>query len=80
MKLLVIRCFRPDRMIAAVNNFVQKCLPNGQKYADCDGELNSFQLLQNTFEDSSPTVPLYFLPFGRRLRTMVLAVVLSIVF
>ncbi len=61
MKLLVIRSLRPDRMTAAVNNFVRDCLPEGGKFADCDSELNSFDLIAESFDDSSPSTPLYFI-------------------
>ncbi|CAK9104463.1 Dynein axonemal heavy chain 17 (Axonemal beta dynein heavy chain 17) (Axonemal dynein heavy chain-like protein 1) (Ciliary dynein heavy chain 17) (Ciliary dynein heavy chain-like protein 1) (Dynein axonemal light chain 2) [Durusdinium trenchii] len=61
LKLLVIRCMRPDRMTVAVNNFVRSSLPDGDRFADCDSTLNSFDLLREAFEDASPSVPLYFI-------------------
>jgi len=61
MKLLVIKCLRPDRMQVAIDNFVRQNLPDGDKFADCDSTLNSFDLLLEVFGDSSPTVPLYFI-------------------
>jgi dynein heavy chain len=60
-KLLVVRCLRPDRLTVAVSNFVAFALPNGQKYVDCDAELNSYQVLEQTYADSSPTIPIYFI-------------------
>jgi len=36
LKLLVLRCIRPDRMTIAINNFIQKVLPFGQQYIEMD--------------------------------------------
>ena len=60
-KLLIIRVLRPDRVTAALSNFIRDILPKGKDYVECDSELNSFQILEQSFEDSSPTIPLYFI-------------------
>ena len=60
-KLLVIRALRPDRMTVAVNNFVRKSLPAGNDFVDCDGTLNSAQVLAASLKDSSPITPIYFI-------------------
>ncbi|TYZ65632.1 hypothetical protein PybrP1_006817 [[Pythium] brassicae (nom. inval.)] len=61
LKLLVVRCLRPDRMTVAVNEFVRHVLPNGSNYCDCDSALNSIQVMDNSYLDSTPTTPLYFI-------------------
>jgi dynein heavy chain len=61
LKLLVIRCMRPDRMTISMMNFVRYELPDGNKYADCDGTLNSVQILEQSLLDSSPLTPIYFI-------------------
>jgi len=61
LKLPVIRCLRPDRMTAAVTNFIKHNLPNGKRFLDCDSTLNSFDLLSEAFADSSPETPIYFI-------------------
>ena len=60
-KLVVIRCLRPDRLTVAVNNFIRATLPSGGQYTDADGEFNSYQVLEQAFLDSDPTIPIYFI-------------------
>jgi dynein heavy chain len=60
LKLLVVLCLRPDRMTVAVEDFITVTIPNGKRYTECDSQLNSFQVLEESFEDSSPFVPVYF--------------------
>jgi dynein heavy chain len=61
LKLLVVRCLRPDRMTTAIENFIVEMMPGGTRFTECDGELNSFQVLELSYADSGPTVPLYFI-------------------
>ena len=60
-KLLVLRCLRPDRMTVAMAEFVRTALPGGSKYVDCDLTLNSLEVLEESFDDSSKNVPIYFI-------------------
>jgi dynein heavy chain len=60
-KLMVVRVLRPDRITAALSNFIRDTLPRGKDFVECDSELNSFQILEQAFEDSSPLIPLYFI-------------------
>lgn len=60
-KLLVVRLLRPDRITAALNNFIAELLPNGKQFVECDSEFSKFQVLEQSFEDSCPTIPLYFI-------------------
>ncbi len=60
-KLLVIRCLRPDRLTMAISKFVRATLPSGAEYTECDGQLNSYQVLEDSFQDSSPEIPIYFI-------------------
>jgi dynein heavy chain len=59
-KLLIIKALRPDRMLPAIKTMISQVLPNGNEYVMCDSKLNSFQILQETFPDSTPTTPIYF--------------------
>ena len=61
LKLAVVRCLRPDRVAEAMNHFVRNSLPDGNRYVECDSTLNSYQVLEESFVDSSPMVPLYFI-------------------
>lgn len=61
LKLLVIRCMRPDRVTTAITQFIISTVPNGQSYVTCDADLNSYQILMSSFEDSSPVTPIYFI-------------------
>lgn len=60
-KMLVVRCLRPDRIATALLDFIRIVLPDGNAYADCDGTLSSVSILDSCYEDSSPTVPIYFI-------------------
>jgi len=60
LKLLVVRCLRPDRMPIALSTFVANALPSGSKFTECDAALNSFQILDDTFGDTGPNTPIYF--------------------
>ncbi|CAM9273797.1 unnamed protein product [Choristocarpus tenellus] len=60
-KMLVVRSLRPDRMNTALSNFIRVALPDGSSYADCDSTLNSFQILEESFLDSTTTTPIYFI-------------------
>lgn len=61
LKLLVVKCLRPDRLTQAVSNFIMHTLPNGNQYLNCDNQLNSFAILQSAFKESSPWTPMYFI-------------------
>ena len=60
-KMLVVRCLRPDRMQTTLSAYIRSVLPNGNDYADCDGTLNSLEILKQSLEDSTPTTPIYFI-------------------
>jgi len=61
LKLLVVRCMRPDRLTVAIHNFIRQTLPHGDQYVEMDAQLNSFQILEQAFQDSSPSTPIYFI-------------------
>jgi len=61
LKLLVVRALRPDRTLSALDDFVCHTLPNGTAFAECDSQLNSYQILDELYHDSSPLVPIYFI-------------------
>ncbi|ETM55018.1 hypothetical protein L914_01719 [Phytophthora nicotianae] len=61
LKLLVVKCLRPDRLTQAVSNFIVQTLPNGCQFLNCDSQLNSFAILQSAFKESSPWTPMYFI-------------------
>ena len=60
-KLMVIRVLRPDRITAAITDFIKEIIPNGKTFVECDSEFSSFQIIEQSFEDSSPVIPLYFI-------------------
>ncbi|CAD7941439.1 unnamed protein product [Amoebophrya sp. A120] len=60
-KLLVLRCLRPDRMTIALTEWIVNALPNGKEYVFCDGSSSFFTVLSNSFEDSTNTVPIFFI-------------------
>eukprot|EP00928_Gymnodinium_smaydae_P023763 TRINITY_DN1947_c0_g1_i2.p1 TRINITY_DN1947_c0_g1~~TRINITY_DN1947_c0_g1_i2.p1 ORF type:complete len:4562 (+),score=1174.36 TRINITY_DN1947_c0_g1_i2:66-13751(+) len=60
-KLLVIRCMRPDRLTGALADWIRNSLPNGRDYMDCDGSSSFYEVLSNTFEESTSTTPVFFI-------------------
>ena len=60
-KMLVTRCLRPDRMLTSMESFIRAKMPNGDAYADCDSTLNAVEILDQSFLDSTPVVPIYFI-------------------
>lgn len=61
LKLLVVRCLRRDRVTVAMSEFIRRVLPNGSNYCDCDSALNSIQVMDSAYSDSTPSTPLYFI-------------------
>ncbi|KAF4752811.1 hypothetical protein FOZ63_027435 [Perkinsus olseni] len=60
-KMLVMRCLRPDRMTIMMGNWIRKALPHGREYMDCDGSSSFYEVLSNSFEDSSNVTPIFFI-------------------
>ena len=48
-------------MGVALKAFIEKTLPNGKTYTESDSSLNSFDVLKASFENSTPSVPIYFI-------------------
>jgi len=61
LKLLVVRCMRPDRVTTALNNFIRTTLPKGVDYTECDSGISSIGILELAFTDSSSTTPIFFI-------------------
>jgi len=60
-KMLVVRCLRPDRMVASLSRFIRNTLPGGGAYVDCDNSLNAVEILRQSLADSTPMTPIYFI-------------------
>jgi dynein heavy chain len=58
-KVMLVRVLRPDRLTFAINNFVRDAIPEGKKYSEVDSELSSMQVIESSFEDSTPLIPMY---------------------
>lgn len=61
LKLLTIKCLRPDRLTQATSNFISQTLPNGHHFLSCDSQLNSYSILKSAFNESAPWTPMYFI-------------------
>ena len=55
-KLCIIRCLRPDRLVAALTSFITKSPHLGEEYVDY-----THAPLWKTFEETTPTTPLFFI-------------------
>ena len=64
-KLLVLRALRPDRMIAALSNFIKDALPEGEKFVNMDQSLSFAGILKSAYDDakqeSSMNTPIFFI-------------------
>ncbi len=61
MKLLVVRALRPDRMIAAMENYVRNALPNGKAYVECDAGKSFMDVLSLSLDDATSANPIFFI-------------------
>jgi len=61
LKMLVIRCLRPDRMTTAMLAFCEATLPFGTKYSKCDQTLNSNQVIAESLKTSTTVTPIFFI-------------------
>ena len=48
-------------MQSALSNFVTEIMPKGIDFVECDGRLNSYQVLESSFDDSTNVTPIYFI-------------------
>lgn len=60
-KMLIVRVLRPDRITTCLTGFIEKTLPNGINYTDCDSTSSPFEILYSSYLDSTTTTPLYFI-------------------
>lgn len=48
-------------MTTALTIFFNKVLENGKAFTECDSGFNSVQILESSYQDSNPTIPIYFI-------------------
>lgn len=60
-KMLIVRVLRPDRITTCLSNFIEKTLPNGSNYTECDSTSSPFEILYSSYLDSTTTTPIYFI-------------------
>jgi len=60
-KMLVTRCLRPDRVTVALSHFITRTLPKGKNFVECDSASSSEQVLFDSYADSTPLTPIYFI-------------------
>jgi dynein heavy chain len=60
-KMLVTRCLRPDRLTIALDNFIQRTLPNGTAFTECDNTSSADDILSSAYADSTPQTPIFFI-------------------
>lgn len=60
-KMLIVRVLRPDRVTTCLTNFIEKTLPNGVNYTECDATSSPFDILYSSYLDSTTTTPIYFI-------------------
>lgn len=59
--MLIVRVIRPDRVTTCLSNFIEKTLPNGVNYTECDATSSPFDILYSSYLDSTTTTPIYFI-------------------
>jgi dynein heavy chain len=60
-KLCILRAMRADRMTTAMVSYVERALPNGSQYTECDGGKSFLDVLQMSLEDSTTVNPIFFI-------------------
>lgn len=60
-KLLIVRAMRVDRMTTAMESYVRNTLPDGRSYTESDAGLSFNDILNGSFEDSTPHTPIFFI-------------------
>merc|ERR1719301_58658 len=48
-------------MAQALGDWIRNLLPNGKEYMDCDGSSSFYEVLSNSYDDSSNITPIYFI-------------------
>lgn len=60
-KLMLVRAMRQDRITSAMKLYVERVLPDGKQYTECDAGKGFMNLLEFSYEDSTPVTPLFFI-------------------
>jgi dynein heavy chain, axonemal len=60
-KLMIVRAMRADRITSAMKLYVERVLPEGKLYTECDAGKGFMNILEYSYEDSSPTTPIFFI-------------------
>jgi len=60
-KLCILRAMRQDRMTTAMLQYVERVIPNGKNYTECDGGKSFLDVLSMSLEDSTTVNPLFFI-------------------
>jgi dynein heavy chain len=60
-KLCVVRAMRQDRMTTALLQYVERALPNGKDYTECDGGKSFSDILAMSLLDTTPVNPIFFI-------------------
>ncbi|MEL7342300.1 MAG: hypothetical protein AAGM67_17590, partial [Bacteroidota bacterium] len=60
-KLLVLKSLRADRITDCIDWCLVRLLSGGRELMYHDANLNSLEVLQDSFEDSGPRTPIYFI-------------------
>jgi dynein heavy chain len=65
LKLCVIRALRPDRMVAALTNYIKNLLPNGKEFILMDQSMNARDILEHSLQDATlenqMNTPIFFI-------------------
>lgn len=60
-KLCILRAMRQDRMTTALNAYVERSLPDGKNFTECDGGKSFMDVLAMSLEDSTTVNPVFFI-------------------
>lgn len=60
-KLCILRSMRQDRMTTAMLHYVERALPDGKRFTECDGGKSFLDVLLMSLEDSTTVAPVFFI-------------------
>merc|ERR1719359_777263 len=58
---MVLRAMRPDRLTTALPLWINRILPFGNEYTECDSKFSPTEVANDCFKDTNNAIPLFFI-------------------